>query len=311
MQINTKIRFKKRDFRQKLGFARNHKRQIKSASTGSAGKGNIITGLHIKTGLLLIFLVGIMYLVFIPNFLFIKNIEVLGLRSGDRDEVKRQIFAYLNTRKFFPEKNILLLNTAKLSDSLTRQNINILALDSIKKDYPNSLRVVLLPRMAKFMVIDQNTAYQVSEDGILLNKDPANQVMKPFAKELVLKIQPDWVVGQEIISREELLFLTTASEEFSSLGINVSKLIAPEGGESTFSVKTDTGLEIKFENNSGWQKSLSNLKSLIKQVPDLKSMAYIDLRVTERAYVCPKNASCSTQPQNPINTSTPDSLLKK
>ncbi len=307
MNKNIKIRFKKRDFKEKLDFARGYKRQAKSLNVEQTALKKFLLKSRFEFIAALLFVAVLCYLVFIPNFLFIKNVEIYGLKISERDSVNKTVAEYLNKNKFWPQKNLVLLKKNSLKEYLLRQNLNVLSLDSIKKDFPSTLKVYTVPRYAKFYIKASSTVYEISKDGILLGVKNNFSELKPSLKELITETENNWVIGQQIIDKDTLLFADRSFEDLKKIGLNPVQIIAPKRGESALSIKTISDLELKFEITSEWEKVLKNLQALLSQNPDIRSLAYIDLRVPERAYTCQKSALCAKQTENiiPTASSTP------
>ncbi len=140
-KIDPKIRFQQANFKQQLQTARGYKRTArKSLGRGShSGKGMPSLKTWVITFTSLIFLAGMVYIVFLPNIFYIQHITVTGLPAEQQTEAQNIITTYLGQNSLINHQNLLFLSKARLTQTLLREDFNVYQVSAIHKRFPNSL----------------------------------------------------------------------------------------------------------------------------------------------------------------------------
>ena len=303
------FRYQNQNFKHKLDSARHYKRNARKIPQTSKEIFFAKIGLETwPSKLALVFVLGLLsYLTYIPNFLYIKNIEVNGLKIEEREKVLGQIQTFLKKRSLFPQTNILLLNKTALKNSLEKNNLFIKEISSIEKDLPASITLNINPRYAKYVSQSGPFSYQISSDGIITSLDPMPE--KNNLTQINFSQTGDWVIGQKVLSEDQTSLLNKISSNLVEVSNQKVKNFQIDfKNEQDLIVETQQNYSIKFDVKTTWEESLNSLSTLFTKISPGETLGYIDLRVPERAYVCYRNTACANQKQTQVAgtaTSTP------
>lgn len=291
---NKKIKYRNLRFKKELERARQYRRLPRRLPETALEHFWEKIGLgSLKAKLLSLLGVGLLfYLAFIPNFLFIKNIEITGNSLTHKPEHETAVASYLNRSKAWPQQNLLLLSTSGLKQALLADPW-VTKVDSIKKVWPNRLRVQLTERQEFALVETPDRRMIFSDDGRYLSTLDASSTPPVGLVKLT---------SQEEISTSQPLPETT----FKLIRLLQQKI--PDVCRSTVTgytfnpvtnpdLEADTaaGYKLFFDTNGDANETLDNLAVLLgKLSPDDKNrVEYIDLRIKNKAYVCYKGTACT------------------
>src|SRR5258708_2100464 len=109
-KLDPRVRYQQSSFNRKLDERRTFKRKSTPVVERDPSSWNFLPVLGLKSrwaqALAILIFLGIVYLVYIPNFLFIKNVEVQGAGQDEANQLKASIDYYLNHAPvFLPRKN--------------------------------------------------------------------------------------------------------------------------------------------------------------------------------------------------------------
>ena len=317
MPNDKRIRFQKPSFRHRLEAQRNYKRRTRSLPEGAWN--SFLFKLGIGTTASKIAVVGVfvflIYLSFIPNLFFIKNTRVEGAGTQQIDSVAETAKSYLSKKNPWPQRNLLLLSKAKLSSFLLENNQNILKIESITKDFPNTLQIKIIPRTDTFIISAPNGTFLAGSDGLIREQiDQANNSQQPQQGLINVKISPQDPVfaGRQAFSAELGEMLKTFFQGLEGAAkTNAEFFEITESPGTDVIAKTKSGFLIKLSQNTNAKETLEKLKLIYYQLGDseAKNLFYIDLRIDDKAYVCYKNTACILdQRPAPEATSSPETL---
>lgn len=169
-KLDPKVRFQNRQWNQKLQQARTFKRNVvpvpdsgfskllKRWGMGSAWR---------QIGLALLVLVAL-YIVYFPNFLTLKTIQIEGIRDSDRPAIEASLRDNLAKVPFYnPQRNLLFLSQTRIESVLNTLG-SVDTVSEINKDFSNNtLRIVITPTQERFMVRSNDKVFLVYNDGSL------------------------------------------------------------------------------------------------------------------------------------------------
>lgn len=259
----------------------------------------------------------VVYIVYIPNFLFVKNITLSGLNENQLGSVKNTTAEFLNKHLPWPQKNLLLLSKNKLTDFLLQNNQNILSVEKIEKDFPNGLKIYILPRVDRFAANTPNGIFTIANDGLIKNQLAENlnaSTTLPNGLILIkLNTKETIFAGKNAFPKSTAEFLTQAYAQLPKIIKSpVESFELSQAPDYDITALTSSGLKIYLDLKSDLPKILQRLDLVFSQIsePEKNNLSYIDMRFTEKSFVCQKNQPCAkifipaaTQP-----TSTPESL---
>lgn len=197
-------RFLQRRFARRLQLARKYKRPVRPRPSGSFGPKLLISlglgGRRSRAAVILGILI-LAYLVYVPNFLYVKTLNITGGSREAQESVRNSVNQYFNEHKisFWPQRNLVLLNKAALAVYLQAHNREIQKLDSVQKDFFGNLSIKFSPRFAKYLLLTSGSAFQISNDGVVLKSlaaGPAEALVKPDPSLVLLQTHFPAALGE-------------------------------------------------------------------------------------------------------------------
>lgn len=320
-KLDSRVRFQNQGFQKQLDKQRNYKRGKKTfpqtdwgVFLSKIGLGSIKTRLLVTAVLLLL-----IYLVYVPNFLFIKTIQINGIAQPKRTEIQKVVESYLNKKLPWPQKNLMLLSAKRLENYLLKNNQSILKIDKITKSYFNTLIINVVPRQDTFVIESKNGAFGVANDGlvtkIIYNDSGATSTLPSPLVLIKLMSDESLYVGQQVISPETASSLKQffdQSPEVIKTTVNYFEINSLS--EVDITAVTKIKFKIKFNFKTDLLELTRRLKLLFSQFSDseISSLEYIDMSYEDRGYVCHKNQPCVSEVKLPsqINaSSSPENLI--
>ncbi len=312
-KIDSKIRFHRPSFQRQLQSARTYKRNPASNSTKSWT--GFLSKFKLNSWLSKIITVGVcfllIYLIYIPNFLFIKHIKIIGAGQETQNITHGLINSYLQKIWPWPQKNVLLLSKTGLANFLLKNNTKILSIHSVQTELPSTLIVDVLPRVDRLLLQKQDSYFTISNDGIV------SQIIYPNASGTLpsglslvkLTETQDVIIGQQFLSPEQVGYIFRLRQELPQAARSEITYFDLTGNKTTLTAHLKKGNKILFDLGSNLEKILPRLTLLLSQYSDsdLSAIAYVDLRYQDRGYLCLKNAPCAKQ-TTIVGTSTNDTL---
>ncbi len=317
-KLDSKIRFQHRGFKSRLINQRNYKRIKKTPPQTDWGVFLSRAGLSswLSRILTLLFFLFLIYIFYIPNLFFIKSVKFTGLDQPTQTIINNLTASFLNKKLPWPQKNLLLLSKSKFESFLLANNKDILKINKIEKDFPNTLNIDFIQRKETYLIQTLNPNYYVmAQDGLITSEIypnasgtlPSGLILIKLNKEAILP------VNQKPFKEKSFWFIDESYKNIQPIintgltNFEISDLENPY-----FEINTELGYKIKLDSKSDFNKSLDRLNLLLSQIlpGDLKNLAYIDLRFLDRAYTCNKNSPCANT-HIPNSTSTLESITNK
>lgn len=326
-------RFQHRHFTQKLNEARNYKRNARAIPEHPVELFLMRIGLGSRWAQVLAgaIVLGILYLIYIPNFLTVQQVKVQGLSDSNTIIAEGAAKQSLSDAFFLnPQHNLVFLSQERVKQAVAKVP-SVYQVTAVKKDFKTkSLLITVSPKYERFLVSDGERVYDVYNDGVFkgqagISKDGFPTTINPNMLKVVLPkpINPqeheqfftaDAVKDLETIANGMKDVPNSPLSEFFAGTISSQEVLNDDGSTST--VQGDLELpissgEIKavleknnnpqqtfvvmFDGQSDLNDAIARLKLLLSQTtPDrYKNLFYIDMRLSERAYICLVNTSCA------------------
>jgi len=291
---DKRIKYRSFRFKKELEKARHYKRSAKhlpetktEVLLARIGLGSWRNKLSLGFALL-----GLIYLVFIPNFLFIKSYEIQGEQLTHETEHRASVSSFLSQSRVWPQKNLLLLSGSALNKKLTAEPW-IISVDKIQKIWPNRLIIKVTERREFALVETPEANYIYSNDGRKLQTLDSSST--PPSNLIVLKTPANLKPEQEIpsTSLELLKILQNKIPEICQATVSAYNFF-PDTSPDLEAI-TAAGYKIIFDTSLDNKETFENLAVLLgKLSPDEKNrLAYIDLRIKNKAFTCFKGTSCT------------------
>lgn len=312
-KLDPKLRFQRSDFRQQLSQARNYKRTSRVLPTTGAAVFLSKIGLGSWTARIItaLFLLLIIYLVYIPNIFFVKNVNISDSDPGSLAITRDLVNSYLNKMTPWPQKNLLLLSKNGLKGFLLANSQKILSVNRIDKKFPNTLSLDLSPRVDQFLLQDGDGGlYTISNDGKITNSllFEASSTIPSGLTKLNLQSSGPLAVGQAILRNSDINFIMQLQNQLpKQMGLGIDHLELDNLTAPSLTVYLQNGARLFFDLNTDPSEMLNRLSVLLGQMQpgDVKNLAYIDLRFKDRGYTCLKSQPCAQPAVIPQATSTP------
>lgn len=315
------MRFQNQGFQKQLDKQRNYKRGKKTfpqtdlgVFLSKIGLGSIKTRLFVTIILLLL-----IYLVYVPNFLFIKTIQINGITQPKRAEVQKVVESYLSNKLPWPQKNLMLLSTKRLENYLLQNNQSILRVDKISKNYFDSVIINVVPRQDTFVIQSKIKSFGVANDGLvtkIIYPDPAVTSTLPSTL-ILIKLTNDesLFVSQQILKPETATSLKQfydQSPDILKSPVNYFELAS--FNDSTITAIVKNKFAVKMNLNADFIDLARRLKLLFSQFSDqeIMSLEYVDMRYEDRGYVCHKYQPCVGEiklPSQNTASGSPENLI--
>jgi hypothetical protein len=178
-KLDSRIRYQRSDFTKKLDRARHYKRTTGPRAGAEDGQYDFWSKLGLRTRLsrilALLAAIGLVYLIFIPNFLSPQAIMVQGASGDQASIVRADIDSYISRSPFYdPQHNLVFLSAAKLRSALLADPI-VYKVTSIKRNFlQRSLTVAVELKSQHYVANHGNVLYSIYNDGTVqgqLNAD--------------------------------------------------------------------------------------------------------------------------------------------
>ena len=291
-----KFRFQNSSFKRQLQSAREYKRTTRKVpETKLEGLFLKFKGIPLKYKLsTLLVLVLFLYIALIPNFLFIKNIEIKGLNANEASMTNIEAKNYLTTYQLFGQKNILLFSKKNLTNHLLLKEASILKIDSITRKFPHSIIIQAQPKYEKFLITTPQFQYILTNDQVFLRKLAyLASTSTTTLVSIFLEKPEEFTIHSEFLNFELLNFIDMTYKLLQDdVKTSVRNFNLTEALSSEVTVKTNQGYSIFFDSNLKLGLSIQRLNLILSEIPqnEFSQLIYVDLRLPSRAFVCFKNS---------------------
>lgn len=372
-KLDPRVRFQHESFTRKLDRQKRFQRRARPIPEGDFGKFLAAIGLESATSRLAVLacLLALAYIVYIPNFLFIQDVEISGMSDADAATLHQNVDQFFRSSLVpFPQKNLLFLSKRKLSFYITEHNQHVWKVDRIQKKPFNHLVIQLQAKQERYVVSTPDGAFIIFNDGTAARKidsdatKPENQPLSGLIKLVVDSISSP-AIGEAILSTGVAGKLQQLADYFSaqiqrpisyiSLAASNQEVVTPAAetvdaptavaaatsganhtaaGTSSLNSALQTPVEhakatlpldpqefyvytprksdgrdfrILFDTRGDFAAALTQLKLLLGTLGSDKmaNLVYVDLRLSDRAYVCMINTACVLT-NNPSSNPSPN-----
>ena len=291
---NKRIKYRGLRFKRQLERARLFKRP--SRQLPETGWGNFVEKIGLgsrKNRLLLgILLGGLIYLIWVPNFLYVKSFEVSGGNLKHEPEHRENVAAFLNSSRLWPQKNLALLSSGRLKRKLLAEPW-VISVKKVQKIWPNRLKIELEERREYALLESQGKKYIFSNDGRNLNSLEASST----PAEILINLKtPEEIKPEQELSAELLSFIGLLQNKIPEIcRSTVSSYTIHPLTNPDLEAETAAGYKVIFDTSYDNEENLANLSVLMDKLsPDEKNrLYYVDMRIKNKAFVCFKGTSCT------------------
>ncbi len=167
-KLDAKVRFQHKQFTTKLGSARSYRRTAVAVPESKLQRWLANIGLGSKWSQILVglFVLVIIYLIYLPNFLTIKEIKISGLSESQTHDLDSRIRDQITEVGFYRAQNNLFLFNDDLAKTAAAKLASVNSILQVKKDYKNqTLIIVAESKYEKYLVATQEKVFDVYNDG--------------------------------------------------------------------------------------------------------------------------------------------------
>lgn len=231
----------------------------------------------------LIMLVALVYALFFSPIFEIKELKIIGLEKIKPESINNILNEYRDERRLFvfSNNNFWLFDAAEIKSLVARKYI--FEKFEVKKRFPAGIEIDLKEKVSVINWLTNNFCYHLDMTGMALEYcDGATQ-------NLTIKdmLNHTAVVGQEIITHDELVYIVELVEQFKMLMGERMKLQQVEKTENLMDFVSEVGPVVRFNGNLTQSEQVLRLSTLVAQPGFADKMAglkYLDLRFGEKVY---------------------------
>ncbi len=303
-KTDSKIRFQQTGFRQRLQSARAYKRQ------GLKNPGTAKLWLKLLAAVLAI---GLLYLVYVPNFLTIKNIRVSGIGTDGQTQISELVNNYFKAKPLAAQSNWLFLSTKGLTQYISQRDNDITAVGTVKKKFPGTINISVTSRITAFKITTPLQQLLISNDG-LVRQDITGLGTSTVPQtagliNLTVGDASSTIVGDKYLPDS----LMSAINQLQNLTQNQLKLTVdhfeiPNLQATDLSEYVTLGFKLMFETTTDVGQAVNQAQLILNSLAasQQKNLYYLDMRFGGKAYVCYQNTACvQNVPITQTATTTP------
>jgi len=231
--------------------------------------------------LVLIFLGGIFYLLFLSPFFQIREIKISG---ADRYNEKVPSEAILTTVQgkldqkliFFSTKSIFLVDLNQMRKEILKEFPQI-AQANLKRKFPQILEIEIEERKPIAIFSHEGSYFFIDKEGIIFEEILRDELKLLEIKNSILKEKPK--LGERVVEEELISKILKISSELENLKVQI--LEANLVSDERIDIKTSENWEIYFDPQKDLDWQLAKLKVDLENVipPEKKKdLEYIELR---------------------------------
>lgn len=169
-KLDPKVRFQNRQFNQKLQTARTFKRTTKPVADGKIDRylSSIGLGSRVLQAGIVLLVLALGYVIYVPNFLSVQNIEIEGASEADSILIESAIRNEIGSAPFYnPQRNLLFTSKSLMSKATLSVpgvgNVNVVS----KNFSTKSIYVHVTSKYEKFLVRTNDRVFDIYNDGVL------------------------------------------------------------------------------------------------------------------------------------------------
>ncbi|MCL5435753.1 MAG: FtsQ-type POTRA domain-containing protein [Patescibacteria group bacterium] len=244
-------------------------------------------------------LFGAMYFIIFSDFFLVKTAQVVGNRQITAETINEWL-GEAGQQKYWnilPKNNWWTLNTANLKRILDLKTTRILKLSS-RRIWPNQIKITLEERMPVAIWQTRGAFFYLSQDSVLLEQLPPGYATstESFLSIIDLSNKPA-AVGDQLPTQKLMDFLKALKEAWNrQTSSELAGLKLPGRASADVIAESSAGWVAYLDLNTDPAAQARSLGLILsREIPAdrVKSLAYIDLRLSTTAYYCYINEPCS------------------
>lgn len=325
-RLDPRVRFQQANFTRKLAEARNYKRNARPRPDSRLQAGLQKVGLASLLAQLLfsVFLITIVYVLYVPNPLFVRSVRIDGLSSEYQAPAQEALKKYQSSRPWYmPASNIFFFNSGEAAKAIADGVPAISKVQFAKKTFRNKTVIIsVIQKYERYLVVRPEDQLVVFNDGTIKGQmtekatsmaqsgaivtvsvnysDPVNNSQTYFEPKLIELIEQSASFFPDKTGQDFAYFEVKVPANEASTGTKFSDIWKKSGIAAVLNKRPQSGksnpplLKIILEPNLDIAATADRLKLLLEQTaPErYRSLDYVDLRLPNRAYLCLINTPC-------------------
>ncbi|KKQ45524.1 MAG: hypothetical protein US63_C0015G0010 [Candidatus Moranbacteria bacterium GW2011_GWC2_37_8] len=242
--------------------------------------------------LLIAFIFSLIYMLFFSMQMQINNIEVVGTKDLDSQEIRHDIQQHLQGKyfKILPKNNFLFISRNRLQNYL-KDNYKKIRSVNVQKKFPESINIEIDEHVALLVWCKNNeNCYLLDEDGVAYGV--ADFDSPELTQNNLLRINDDSnadvEIGVKVMDTSYEQYLLGIGRAIGILGIRIEEgYSTPSRMAEEIKTKSDSGFGIYFSTQFSLESAINTLGVLLKKEiskEQLSNLEYIDLRSEYKAF---------------------------
>ncbi len=248
----------------------------------------------IKLVLLMIITGGLVFLIFFNPYLEIEGWEIEGAESVQEKDITIFLKGLINKKiLFLPQNNFFIFlarqnNTIKLLKAQFREIEDVSIALFFDEKFFNKVKIIIKERTKDGIICPSSyelNCFFFDKEGLLFKQSPESR--GPFILSVRDETKDNFKLGGRIENENLINALIYLKKEFSNITVIGIKEIKIINQNYDFILQTNNDWKIYFDPQESVERQLHVLKTLFaeKTINAQEPMAYIDLRIKNKAYI--------------------------
>lgn len=234
--------------------------------------------------LVLIVIVGIILMFLFQSNLF--NIKYLSIEDIDSQESYSQLSKILDEQKdqkflMWKQSNFFLFRKDEFVDLIKTRSNNYFYDIEVDKKFPNKIEVTLKERSPKILIVTKKGQSFFDDNcNMSISSTPTSNTFP------ILYIDEDIDLKNDIIKKENILFILNVYKKLPKYNLNISKIKVEIADDNKLIIEESRGFTIYFNMTKDVDEQISYLNVVIKEEikEKLSQIQYIDLRFIPKVF---------------------------
>ncbi len=294
-RLDPRRRFGSRSFRNKIRDASRYRRVSKPIDLHRKSRMMVILGFRSKAyRVLWVSVIGVIAYFFVfSDYMVIDQVSVSGTNRVDANAVKTLVSDLGSERTFLiPQSNFFLLTQNRLIKNLQATQPYVKTIAKYKRSWPNKVEVEITERDPGFILESNARRYLVDDEGVVVTDNP-QETNLPVVKD---QIEENFDIGKQMDNSKLVAFIISMNKLWSSkMSVPIKEIKIPGKASAEVQIVSAEDWGVFFDVSRPVSSQLNSLALILsREIPIAKrlTLAYIDLRLRERAYYCYKDSPC-------------------
>ncbi|OGE79197.1 MAG: hypothetical protein A2751_04355 [Candidatus Doudnabacteria bacterium RIFCSPHIGHO2_01_FULL_46_14] len=289
-------RFRKPEFQEKLAKARGYERDSRLR-------------FRWKRAAVLALILAIVYFLTVSQRFLVKT-AVVSEPGPSAEQIKDVLSRMQNEHLLYviPKNHILVLNKSSLLSEIQQELPEVRSIKIFKKKWPNGLGLALEEREPIYVWQTGAKYFLLDQDGVVFQEIPT-YTPEVFSQILIVDSTVAPVKNGERLPISSILgFIEQIRKDWTTSinQTNYSHFSIPGVKSQDIFARTAIGFNVIFDLEAGPKQQLESLSLILSREirqETYTGLSYIDLRLSDKAYYCYKDAPCAPEYATSTNPS--------